>query len=308
MGAQTSAGTDCDPLTHNAHDQSVPARSEQDTPLPDSHQHRNRLIFSQRDQRAHQPSRDEEGRLVCRPPASRPPKITTELTVKAAQYRIWHSKAGGCAYLSQLELQAVLDRALRRAGLPMAFSQGFHPMPLMSFGRALPVGVESRAEWFALTLHKILPPQEIADRLNPLLPLGMEILRVEYVDKSHRTEQAIAEAFCLSLPTPEENRQMVRCFEDFAALPELNFTRDTQKGPRTANIRAMLRQWETVAHEQRENAIESVTFVADWSSGYLSPLLFVMAILQPLGMPDTLRPRLKLEKTAQIFADEKLYP
>ena len=308
VDAQFATATDSGPLAHNAQDTSAPASALQDTPLPDSHQHRNRLIFSQRDQRAHQPSRDEEGRLVCRPPASRPPKITAELTVKAAQYRIWHSKAGGCAYLSQLELQAVLDRALRRAGLPMAFSQGFHPMPLMSFGRALPVGVESRAEWFALTLHKVLPPQEIADRLNPLLPLGMEVVRVEFVDKSHRTEQAIAEAFCLSLPSPEENRQVVQCFEDFAALPELSFTRDTKKGPRTANIRAMLRQWEALAPEQHENAPEAVTFVADWSSGYLSPLLFVMAILQPMGMPDTLRPRLKLVKTAQIFADEKLYP
>lgn len=293
--------------------QDAPVGSESDatlqvTNLPDNHLHRNRLIFSQRDQRAHQPSRDEEGRLVCRPPASRPPKITTELTVKAAQYRIWHSKAGGSAYLSQLELQAVLDRALRRAGLPMAFSQGFHPMPLMSFGRALPVGVESRAEWFALTLHKILPPKEIADLLNPLLPPGMEVIRVEFVDKSHRTEQALAEAFRLTLPTLDETRQAAQCFTEFAALPELNFTRDTKKGPRTANIRAMLRQWEPIVDEQHNNAIEAVTFVADWSNGYLSPLLFGMAILQPLGTPDTLRPRLRLVKTAQLFADEKLYP
>ncbi|MDD4702623.1 MAG: TIGR03936 family radical SAM-associated protein, partial [Desulfovibrio sp.] len=226
----------------------------------------------------------------------------------AAQYRIWHSKAGGSAYLSQLELQAVLDRALRRAELPMAFSQGFHPMPLMSFGRALPVGVESYAEWFALTLHKIIPPKEIAERLNPLLPPGMEIIHIEFVDKSHRTEQALAETFRLSLPTEEENRQVVQCFTDFSALPELNFTRDTKKGPRTANIRAMLRQWDTIMDEHHHNALEAVTFVADWGNGYLSPLLFGMAILQPLGTPDALRPRLRLVKTAQLFADEKLYP
>lgn len=319
--SQTAQSQDAQPQdaqTQGAQSQSVPSQGAHNSPksdaslqaenLPDSHQHRNRLIFSQRDQRAHQPSRDEEGRLVCRPPASRPPKITSELTVKAAQYRIWHSKAGGSAYLSQLELQAVLDRALRRAGLPMAFSQGFHPMPLMSFGRALPVGVESYAEWFALTLHKIVPPKEIADRLGPLLPPGMEIIHIEFVDKSHRTEQALAETFRLSLPTQEENRLAVQCFTDFAALPELNYTRDTKKGPRTANIRAMLRQWETIVDEQHHNAIEAVTFVADWGNGYLSPLLFGMAVLQPLGTPDILRPRLRLVKTAQLFADDKLYP
>ena len=113
---------------------------------------------------------------MCRPQPNRPPKITAELTVKAAQYRVWHSKAQGSAYLSQLELQAVLDRALRRAAMPLAFSQGFHPMPLLSFGRALPVGVESQAEWFALTLHQVLQPEEVAARLTPLLPPGMTMI------------------------------------------------------------------------------------------------------------------------------------
>ena len=277
--------------------------------LDDAHLHRNRLIFTQRDQRAHQVNRDADGRLICRPPASRPPKITLELTVKAAQYRVWHSKAQGSAYLSQLELQAVLERAMRRAALPLAFSQGFHPMPLMSFGRALPVGVESRAEWFALTLHKTLPAEEVASRLNPLLPPGMEILRVEVVeDKSRRTEQAIAEIFSLSLPTPEENRLAVQCFADFAATPEMLYTRDTKKGPRTADIRAMLRQWEARPGEQTKNTIETVTFVADWDSGYLSPLLFSLAVLQPVGTAESLRPRLRLIKTAQLFADARQYP
>ncbi len=282
---------------------------EQAAVLSGDHLHRNRLIFTQRDQRAHEANRDDEGRLVCRPPASRPPKITPELTVKAAQYRVWHSKARGSAYLSQLELQAVLERAMRRAALPLAFSQGFHPMPLMSFGRALPVGVESRAEWFALTLHRTMPVEEVAARLTPLLPPGMEILRVDTVeDKNRRTEQALAEAFSLSLPTPEENSRAAQCFADFAALPEMLYTRDTKKGPRTANIRAMLRQWEARASEQTANAIETVTFVADWDSGYLSPLLFSLAVLQPLGTPEFLRPRLRLMKTAQIFADARQYP
>ena len=92
---------------------SAPADSDE----PGQPLHRNRLILPQRDQMAHAPTLDEEGRLVCRPQTSRPPKITAELTVKAAQYRLWHSKAGGSAYLSQLELQAVLDRALRRAAM-----------------------------------------------------------------------------------------------------------------------------------------------------------------------------------------------
>ncbi|MFR4119492.1 MAG: DUF2344 domain-containing protein [Bilophila wadsworthia] len=58
-------------------------------------------------------------------------------------------------YISQLELQSCSSERLRRAGLPMAFSQGFI-LPLISFGRALPVGVESQAEWFSIVLREPL--------------------------------------------------------------------------------------------------------------------------------------------------------
>ncbi len=277
---------------------------------PDAALHRNRLIFAQRDQNAHEPRRDEEGRLICRAQSNRPPQIAEELTHKAAQYRIWHSKMGGSACLSQLELQAVLERALRRAALPLAFSQGFHPLPLLSFGRALPVGVESRAEWFALTLHKILAPREVSARLDPLLPPGMSVLRVDVVDKSRRTEQAEAETFSLRLPTDEENAAAVRCFADFAALSTFPHTRQTKKGQRSADIRPLLLRWEAgpAQSDTRSGADAAVTFVADWRNLYLSPLLFCLAVLAPLGPEEHLRPRLRLLKTAQTFADSQTYP
>lgn len=273
-------------------------------------EYRHRLIFPQRDQNAHEARRDAEGRLICRPQANRPPQIAAALAVKAAQYRIWHGKMGGSAYLSQLELQAILERALRRAGLPLAFSQGFHPLPLLSFGRALPVGVQSRAEWFALTLHEALDPKEVAARLAPLLPPGMDLARVEIVDKSRRTEQAEAEAFCLSLPTERENQAAARCFEKFFALGGRMHSRETKNGPRTMDIRPLLRDWAVTREgvDKESEAGQAVTFVADWRTGYLSPLLFSMAILEPLDADNNLRSRMQLLKTAQIFANAEIYP
>jgi len=260
--------------------------------------HQNRLIFPQRDQQAHQPRRDAEGRLICRTQANRPPQIAAALTVKAAQYRIWHSKLAGSAWLSQLELQAVLERALRRASLPLAFSQGFHPLPLLSFGRALPVGVESRAEWFALSLHRILSPSLIATKLKPLLPAGMSILHVEMVDKSHRTRQAIGEAFSLRLTIPGMQASLARCFAAFAAQADVMHTRETKKGPRSADIRPLLYSWNISADND-----DAVTFVTDWRSLYISPLTLVLAILAPLAGEHSLRADVRLLKTAQYFDD-----
>ena len=99
------------------------------------------------------------------PKATEPPAINSALAVKAVRYRVWHTKEAEAAYISQLELQSLLERAMRRAGLPMAFSQGFHPLPLISCGRALPVGVESQAEWFSIVLREPLSAEEVMKRL-----------------------------------------------------------------------------------------------------------------------------------------------
>ncbi len=261
-------------------------------PTDDGPLHRNRLVFPQRDQSAHEPHRDAEGRIVCQELHKKPPQIAPELAVKAVQYRIWHSKLGGSAYLSQLEMQAMLERALRRARLPMSFSQGFHPLPLMSFGRALPVGVESRAEWFALSLREALDAAEVTRRLAPVMPGGMDILYLEPVDRQHRTEQSVAERFQLRVDG-QDGAALERAFAAFAAETMHVFTRDTKKGPRTADIRPLLREW--------TRADQTVTFLLDWSGMYLSPLLFCLELLAPLGRADTLRPALHLLKTEQHF-------
>ena len=268
-------------------------------------EHHNRLVFPQRDQQAHQPARDEEGRIICRTHENKPPQIAPELAVKAVQYRIWHTKTGGSSYLSQLELQAILDRALRRADLPMAFSQGFHPMPLMSFGRALPVGMESRAEWFAITLRTPMSAAEVHTRLASALPTGMAVIRVEEVDKSRRTEQSVAETFRLrtgSIDGEGLSLAAVRdCFASFAAQESVMLTRETKKGPRTSDIRRHLLRWK----ELEDGSLE---FSLDWSDGYLSPLLLCTSICASLGDESRLRALLRLSKTAQHFADGQVCP
>ncbi|MBD5557015.1 MAG: TIGR03960 family B12-binding radical SAM protein [Desulfovibrio sp.] len=271
--------------------------------------HRNRLVFSQRDQAAHQPRRDAEGRLICKSERQEPPHLPPELIHKAAEYRFWHTKNGGCACLSQLELQATLERALRRAAMPLAFSRGFHPLPLLSFGRALPVGVESDAEWFALTLRRIVAPGEAAERLAPYLPPGMRLRLVEFTTPGKRTEQAVAEVFSLHLAGdgpdgPDSTDDLLaQRMAAFAALAEAPFIREGKKGPKSMDIRPLLLRWSPVARPRG-----GVTFTLDWTMGYLSPLAFVLALLGPDGEDARLRARLRLRKTGQIFADGSIFP
>jgi radical SAM family uncharacterized protein/radical SAM-linked protein len=96
--------------------------------------------------------------------------------------RIRWAKTGRLVAISHLETMHALLRAIRRAGLPTAFSQGYHPKPRVSFGPALPVGVESRCEMADLDLVGVHDAGEVASRLARELPEGLSVLGAEVLD------------------------------------------------------------------------------------------------------------------------------
>ncbi|MDI6890551.1 MAG: TIGR03960 family B12-binding radical SAM protein [Thermodesulfovibrionales bacterium] len=92
---------------------------------------------------------------------------------KPVRIRVEFSKTGRLRYLSHLELMAVLHRAIRRAGVPLVYSEGYHPSPKISFGPPLGVGIGGLSEYFDM---EIVPPFDIVinrRRLNNTLPEGI---------------------------------------------------------------------------------------------------------------------------------------
>lgn len=79
-------------------------------------------------------------------------------------------------FVSHLDMQRLFQRAFRRAGLPLAYSQGFNPHPLLSFATALSVGYTSDCEYFDITLSEPVSPDEFAERVNAVLPSGVRII------------------------------------------------------------------------------------------------------------------------------------
>ncbi|MBI1987711.1 MAG: TIGR03960 family B12-binding radical SAM protein [Nitrospinae bacterium] len=106
---------------------------------------------------------------------------------KSLKVRICIGKRGSARYLSHLEFGRALVRACRRAGLPLAYSQGYHPHPKMAFDQALPVGVESEGEYVDLEFRApfggeahVLTKELIA-KLNAELPEGLEVSSGEVI-------------------------------------------------------------------------------------------------------------------------------
>lgn len=101
---------------------------------------------------------------------------------KAFQYtmqniRIWFEKRGRAKYISHLDLMRAMSRAVRRAALPLWYTEGFHPHPYLSFALPLPLGQEGLREAMDIRLEQELPLEETAQRLSGVLPEGIRVLQ-----------------------------------------------------------------------------------------------------------------------------------
>lgn len=122
--------------------------------------------------------------------------------------RMRFCKRDKISMLSHLELINLFTRAVSRAGLPVLYSQGFHPHPRFSFATATSVGVESEAEYLDIYVDG-MGPAEAQERLNRVLPPGIAIL--ESVEMPLKTESlsVLIEATRYRIVLPEEAGQLL---------------------------------------------------------------------------------------------------
>ncbi len=92
-----------------------------------------------------------------------------------SRYKISYSKRGQARFFGHLEMVKIFLRAIRRAAIPVKYSQGFHPKPVVSFEDPLPIGMESVNELMYISVPQEVSRQSIIDGLNRHLPDGLFI-------------------------------------------------------------------------------------------------------------------------------------
>jgi radical SAM family uncharacterized protein/radical SAM-linked protein len=132
--------------------------------------------------------------------------------------RVRYAKLGRLVALSHLETMHTILRAVRRAGLPVSYSQGFHPKPRVSFGPALPVGVESRAEYLDLEIVGEADAAALADRLAAQLPPGLDVLeaRALVAHTPSISESLRAAHYRVEFPLDWDGTDLQICIDRFA--------------------------------------------------------------------------------------------
>ncbi|MEW6240097.1 MAG: TIGR03936 family radical SAM-associated protein [Chloroflexota bacterium] len=97
--------------------------------------------------------------------------------------RVTFSKTGALRYTGHLDLHTIWERAARRAGLDLTYSQGFRPQPKIQLASALPLGFSSHCELADLWLNGEPDLESLPERLQTAMPSGIGILHVEPVDE-----------------------------------------------------------------------------------------------------------------------------
>ena len=145
------------------------------------------------------------------------------------------------SYTSHLDVQRTLQRAFRRAELPLAYSKGFNPHPKLSFATALATGYTSDGEWFEVELDRPIEPQEFIERVNPALPDGMRIVCTFEADDSIDTLSKLIRAARYELtvhfdaPVPEQDVR--NAVQSIMGTDPVIVEKKTKSGVKPADIR-----------------------------------------------------------------------
>ena len=114
--------------------------------------------------------------------------------------RMRYAKRGRLRFTSTRDFQRALERALRRTGVPMAYSQGFNPHPRISYTNAAPTGTASEAEYVELAVTTELDPEAVRAALDAALPPGLDVLEVVAVRSPDFAERLEASVWVIELP------------------------------------------------------------------------------------------------------------
>ncbi len=164
--------------------------------------------------------------------------------------RFRFSKAGKIRFTSHRDVARMWERALRRSGLPVAYSQGFVPHPLVSFGLALPTGCESDGEYLDVRLGMEAPGEtpvaQLPVVLSALLPDGIEVQAAAFVAQTEGSlQQEVGsctwELEVLSVPGGE----LAERVEKVLASPTLMVRRERKGRPTEDDVRPAILELST---------------------------------------------------------------
>ena len=151
--------------------------------------------------------------------------------------RIRYAKRGPLRFTSHRDFARAFERAVRRAGVPVAYSQGFTPHPKISYASAAPTGVASEAEYLEIGLQATMDPADVRAALDSALSPGLDVVDAVEADGENLADRIDASRFRIELPDLDPD-VLAAAVETFLAADEVIIDKITKQGRRRLDVRA----------------------------------------------------------------------
>lgn len=164
----------------------------------------------------------------------------------ASKFRLGFSKTGTARFLGHLDLVDVLVRALRRAGVKLAYSHGFHPMPKVELPSPLPLGVEGLEEWMEFEASGV-DADALLGRLRNDLPAGLQASALFPVPPgAAKLSSLLVHKYRIGTErlTEEEASALRKQADAFSSATEWNIIRESKGKSRSLDLRKRIRALE----------------------------------------------------------------
>ena len=199
--------------------------------------------------------------------------------------RIKFSKHGALKFIGHLDMMRYFQKAFRRAGIDIAYTEGFSPHPVMSFAAPLGVGLESDGEYLDVELYTMESTQDIKKRLNEQMAEGMEVLSVVVLpEKTGSAMAAVAAAgyyiaFRNEFVPPGGWRGAI---EKFLARERILVEKQTKKSVQEIDLKPAVYDFRLSSYREKDCLY---LLVNASSAGNIKPAMVIEALCSKEGLP-----------------------
>lgn len=196
--------------------------------------------------------------------------------------RVKFSKHGAMKFIGHLDIMRYFQKAIRRAEIPIRFTEGFSPHMVMSFASPLGVGLTSDGEYMDIEVNASIPSKEAVERLNRVMVEGMKVLSYRQIPEG-KASNAMSLVTCADYtvtfregkePAPDWEEKLV----EFAALPSVIVMKKTKKSEKEVDIKPMIHELRLLEHG------EIFMRLSSGSASNLKPELVMDAFISYLGV------------------------
>lgn len=191
-----------------------------------------------------------------------------------SNYVLKYSRGEEVKYISHLDFVRFIQRVVRRAELPMSFSKGFNPHPLMAVALPLSVGVTSDCEYMRIAFEGSMSGEYIRDELNKSMPSGFKVLEVWQNDNGELDFSRLNRA--RYTVTAELEGAMLPDVEKFLAEDKIIIMKKSKSGEKEADIK--LHIFSLAAEETEDKCVKLTMCVSAGNSYNLKPDTVIAAM------------------------------